>query len=405
MTTIETTTAPMGPAAAGAITITNPAWAPAIGLLDRVRELAPDIEAAAPEGERLRTMPPALVERLRSAGCFRLALDPQLGGIGVDPVTFVEVIEAISRADGSAGWTTVIGSSGWFLNYLEPAAGATFCGPDGSRIGSGAFAPTGTATPDGHGGFVIDGRWAFNSGCVHADWHFVGVLVMDGDRPALRPDGRVDHRFAFVSDEDVTVIDTWDTIGLRGTGSHDLVVEGVRVPAEHLAAPLIDDVSHASGPRAHIPFFAAMAVLMAGFPLGVGRRALDELEARATTSRSMAATDLAHDPFVQVAVGRAEAQLRSARAWMLELAGDLARRAERGAEVPEVVVAEIELAFKACFEAARAAATAAYDCSGSGVVREGDVIQRCLRDLLTASKHPAFGIDRWRSLARLSLGA
>ena len=180
---------------------------------------------------------------------------------------------------------------------------------------------------------VIDGRWPFNSGCVHAEWYQTGIIVMDGDRPAPRPDGTPDRRFAYFPAAAAEILDTWHATGLRGTGSHDIEVHQLRIPTEHSAAPMLDPARQ-GGPLWQLGFFPLLAVLMSGFPLGVGRRALDELTQLAPAKRRGASpTTVAEDPRVQFDLGRAEAALQSARTFVHHTLDDAWTTIETGTPV------------------------------------------------------------------------
>src|SRR5207302_10009639 len=145
-------------------------------------------------------------------------------------------IEEISRADGSAGWTTFIGNTTSFVAWLEPGVAKELVAERPDFVMSGVFAPTGTARPDGDA-LVIDGRWTFNSGCPHADWFLNGVVVMDGDDPRMVPPGRPDWRFAIYPAAEGAIVDTWHVAGLRGTGSHDVKATSVRVRRARTIVP------------------------------------------------------------------------------------------------------------------------------------------------------------------------
>ena len=154
-----------------------------MSVIHAARAIAPEFAARATEGEQLRTMPPELVTRAKRAGLFRIGVPGALGGLECDPVTIVEVIEEISRADGSAGWTVAIGNAAAFFAWLEPSVVIEMFDGDHDIVSTGVFAPLGRAVRDGDD-FILTGRWPFNSGCMHAEWFQTGFFVMDGDRPA-----------------------------------------------------------------------------------------------------------------------------------------------------------------------------------------------------------------------------
>src|SRR3954447_4551420 len=284
-------------------------------------ELRVEVRASADESEALRTMPSHLVETIKAAGLFRIAMSANLGGLELEPTTIVESIEAMSHADASAGWTTLVGNSTAFFAWLEPTAAKDMLGGDTNVVSTSMFAPMGQARRDG-GDLVVRGRWPFNSGCVHADWYQVAVVVMDDGQPHVRTDGRPDVRFAMFPRDGATIIDTWHSLGLRGTGSHDIEVHDLRIPIEHTAAPMLDDPA-GGGPLSRLGFFPLLTVLMSGFPLGVARRALDELGQIASTKRRGASTvPIADDSRVQHDIGGADAALLAARAFLVDVLGD-----------------------------------------------------------------------------------
>jgi len=359
-------------------------------MLSVARGWALELSARAVEAERLRTMPPDLAVAAKQAGLFRLALPCSLGGFELDPATIVTVIEELSRADGSAGWTVLIGNSTVFFAWLDPSVAAGLLAGNANVASTSVFAPKGRAAPDGRGGLVIDGRWPFNSGCPHAEWFQTGVMVIDGDRPRLRPDGRPDWRLAFFARDGAEILDTWDAAGLRGTGSHDIEVRGLRVPEEQTAAPIFDRATH-DGPLWKFPFFVVLATFMSGFPLGVGRRALDELAALAPTkSRGASNGTVAENPHAQFEYGRAEAGLQAARLLVFDALGDAWDSAQRGDPTSPRQHARVQLAMQNAKHAALTAVDTAFSLAGAGAVYTDHPLQRCFRDLHTAGHR--FGI-------------
>lgn len=357
----------------------------------------------AQEAEALRTMPTELVQAARSAGLFRMASPRSLGGSESDPLAITAAVEEVSYGDGSAGWTVLIGNSTAFFAWLDPLVAGGMLGDATDIVSASMFAPMGRARRDGDD-FVIDGRWPFNSGCMHADWYQVGVMIMDDDRPSLRPDGRPDTRFAYFPREHAVIIDTWQSMGLRGTGSHDVEVHGLRVPVEHTAAPMLDPAAH-DGALWRLGFFPLLGVLMSGFPLGVARRALDEFaELAPGKRRGSSPGSVADDPHVQFEVGRAEAALLSARSFVHDVLGDVWDAVCLGADPTAEQAAGIGLASQQVMQAAIAATDVAFGFAGAGAVYSGHPLERCFRDLHTANQHIAFSGEAFRAYARIRFG-
>ncbi len=193
------------------------------GLAGRIRDLAPAIEDA-------RALPPDLVDELRRAGVFTMWLPRELGGAETAPDEVVRLVEALSEADGSTGWCAAVAVGTGALAAFLPEEGARQVYAGASPVTGGSFAPRGRAEAV-DGGYRVSGCWGFGSGSTHADWLCGACVVVGADGgPVTLDDGRPDARLMFFP-ADVTVLDTWQVSGLRGTGSHDYAVDGAFVPA------------------------------------------------------------------------------------------------------------------------------------------------------------------------------
>jgi alkylation response protein AidB-like acyl-CoA dehydrogenase len=358
------------------------------------RELAPELSARAVEAEQLQTLPRDLVERAREAGLFRLATPRALGGRELPPATIVEVVEELSRADGSAGWTITIGNGSAFLAWLDPAVAAGLLTDVPDPIGGGVFAPMGRLTPEGAGKFALAGRWAFCSGSPHTDLFFNGAFAGGDPR---------DWRLAVVPAAEVRVLENWDVSGLRGTGSHDVAIEAV-VREEHTISPFTEPARH-DGPLWRFPFFTFIGTLMAGVPLGIARRALDEFTAFAPAKiRPPGPGPIAEDGDVQIALTRAEGRLRSARAFVFDALGSLWDTACAG-DVPDVRArGQFLLATQQAMRASLSAVTIAFGFAGAGALHADQPMQRCFRDLHAASQHIYFSAAASKRYAKLRFG-
>jgi len=372
-----------------------------MGTIEAVCETA---RAHAEFGDEHRTLAPEVVDAARDAGLFCLGLPTSLGGVGGTPAECVDAVEQVAHADGAAGWCAFIGNATSFYGWLDPdVARQQLAGAPGVAAAS-IFGPMGVAVPDGSGSYRVEGRWGFASGCLHSELIQVGVMVMDGEAPAIRADGNVDWRFAYLTAAEVEVIDTWDTLGLRGTGSNDVVAGGVVVPEERLAMPMFDPPK-ADDPIFSLGFWGLLPVLMTPFLLGVARHALDELEEvlRNEPERPGRAHNRT-DPQVHFELGRARAALLAARAGLDDAVGTAWDGVLAGRPAGEPEHDRLALAMHHTLATCLDAVDVAYRFAPSGVVRHGDVIQRCFRDLHTARKHIGFGLDGLRGPARRALG-
>jgi indole-3-acetate monooxygenase len=373
-------------------------------LLQVAHEFVPEFSARASEGESLRTMPPDLVDRVKSAGLFRLALPRSLGGFELDPLTMLEMMELLSRADGSAGWTVLIGNSTAFFAWLEPSVAADMIGGNPNFCSTSMFGPLGQATPAGQDTFTVSGRWPFNSGCRHSEWLQVGVFVMDGNAPRRRDDTNPDWRFAFVRQEAADMEDSWDALGLRGTGSHHLTLQGVRIPAEHTAAPVYESARH-DGPLWRLGLFDLAGILMSGFPLGVARRAIDEFTTLARTKfRGSPANTVAGNDHAQILLAQAESRLRAARLYVYDVVGGVWDSCCAGDRPAPAQRAELALAGCHAMRTALEAVDSLYRLAGAEAVFAGHPLERCFRDLHTGSQHIIFSTFREQELPRVLLG-
>ncbi|HLI80794.1 MAG TPA: acyl-CoA dehydrogenase family protein, partial [Candidatus Binataceae bacterium] len=260
-------------------------------------------------------------------------------------------------------------------------------GPD--LIIGGGFAPHGTAELLG-GEYVVNGRWAFASGCQHCKW-LVGNCVVTEDgkpRPGFLP-GTVEIRSMLFRRDAAKIIDTWLVNGLRGTGSHDIAVENLRVPADdsldiffgHVAIP---------GPlyAAHLSYFV---LHIAAVGIGIARRAVREIVALAATSkkRLYAGTSMAESALFQYRVGNAETTLRGARALLMEESQYVWGNAVRGNSlIPNDSMRVMGTAAWVAHTAA-SIVDACYTAGGGSALYDSSPLQRCLRDIHTLTQHAA----------------
>ena len=283
-------------------------------LLDSIRDLAPSISARSAEIDAGRRLPPDLLAQLTAAGCFRMFVPKSHGGLDVDFPTSMEIIEAIATADGSAGWVVMIGSeTPMLLALLSRKRFDGFYANTPDVIIAGAFAPRGQAEVI-DGGYRVSGRWAFASGCQHSQFLFGNCVVTEKGipRPGLIP-GSPETRAMMFAPAKAQIIDTWSVNGLRGTGSHDIAVENLVVPADDsfdifLGSPSIP------GPSMAEPLLYA-GLHIGTVAIGIAQRALNEIVALANTNkrRLYASASLAESPLFQYRLGHADASLRAAR--------------------------------------------------------------------------------------------
>ena len=348
--------------------------------------LAPQIQASADEIERSRRLPLPLVDAMAHAGLFRLWIPHSLGGEETDPTTLVRVVEEVSRADGAAGWCLAIGGTyGAFAGYLSADAAHEIYGNDPLVRTAGALRPFGNAVVV-DGGYRVTGRWPLGSGCQHSGWIVGGCRILDGDQPRLLSNGTPLMRVLFFPAADCEILDTWNSIGLRGTGSHDYAVSDVFVPADRslsLREPPVEP-----GPLYAMPMIAVSAPALAAVGLGIARHAIDLLLGLAQTKIvSRSRQSLREDVTMQASLGQAEAVLRSGRAFLYETLEEAWRVATAGDRLTVSQRAMLWLASTHAVTSAKQATELMFSAGGSAAPYASGGLERCLRDIHAVGQH------------------
>ncbi|MGH7399864.1 MAG: acyl-CoA dehydrogenase family protein, partial [Candidatus Rokuibacteriota bacterium] len=278
-----------------------------LAAVERIRAVVAD---GAEEAERLRTLSPATVRALAGSGLFALKVPESLGGAEADPVTQLEVLEALTHIDASAGWclmvaTTAVGLPAGFLP--DEAIGRMLAG---GRVPAAAIAilPTGTATPV-EGGYRLTGRWPFASGVRHAEWLTAGAMVRRDARDAG------ERHIVVIPAADAQIHDNWRVAGLEGTGSSDFSVTDLFVPAAFAWNPATA-TPRRGGTLFRLGMPAFVAYEHVAFALGVARRALDAGAELAQSKRRgiVTASPLAGRAAFQARLGESLVRLRAVRA-------------------------------------------------------------------------------------------
>jgi alkylation response protein AidB-like acyl-CoA dehydrogenase len=370
-------------------------------LIEAAERLAPRAGQLAAAAERERRLDASLVAELADAGMFRLCVPTKVGGLEAHPAVLVRAVEALARGDGAAGWVVAIcATSGLVAAYLpEPAAREIYSVP---AVG-GVFAPRGRAVA-ADGGFKVNGRWPFASGCRHCGWLMGGCSVLDGDQPRLLANGMPDVRLMLAPSDSVAIHDTWEVAGLRGTGSEDISFDDLTVPVEHSASVFSDRPLH-DGPLYAFPLFGLLAIAIAGVSVGVARGALDDLAALAGAKRPMgSARTLAERATAQAETARAEAALRAARAGLYEAIYRAWDAAVAGGTVPVAEKAGLRLGATHAAAVAAEVAHSAFRLGGGSAIYERSPLQRRFRDANTATAHMLVAPATWELTGRLLLG-
>jgi alkylation response protein AidB-like acyl-CoA dehydrogenase len=371
---------------------------------ERVRALAPQIAAWRDTAEQERRLPKPLVEALREAGLFSLGVRRRVGGAEVDRETLWAVIEELSYLDGAVGWNVMIAAfAAALVSYLPDAALQQVYQEGPNTVVAGAVIPKGVARP-APGGFRLSGRWPFGSGCQQAAWMGGGAVVLADQKPRPRPDGRPDIRIFVLPASDCEILDTWQTTGLRGTGSHDWQVSDLFVPEEY-TIPILFDGSRE--PRALYAgdFLSPTTPGVALVALGIARDALDAFTALAgSKTPAMGSTPLSGQHTVHERVGRAAALLGAGTAYLYDAARRLPSSTDFSAPIEEEHVAHVRLACAFAAQSAAEAVDLLVAAAGTTSLYTSSRLERCFRDVHTAVRHAAIAPSNVEMVGQYLLG-
>lgn len=362
-----------------------PARLSAADIISAVRALAPEIQSRGDEIAALRRLPIDLVQKLKAAGSFRMAMPAAWGGPEMTPREQCEVYEILGAADASVAWCVKIGSdSGFFAAQLEEHAARELF-PDLDYVAAGQVPPNGLGERV-DGGYRLTGHWTFGSGSTHADVIATGFLVTENGTPVVRS-GAPQARIAISPASNFEILDTWHSTGLAGSGSNDYRVKDLFVPEAHTIAQ--DDP-----PRRREPLYCYFAMFLAswhGVALGLARRAIDAALAVAEKKIHIfppPPIPLRQRPHARVALAKAEMTWRAARAFTYETADRIWDEATTHGRVSPDTRRAMALSLSSSFRAAREVAQSMYDLAGpTAVFAAKTPLDRLLRDAITMSEH------------------
>ncbi|MDR8373559.1 acyl-CoA dehydrogenase family protein [Pseudomonas lactis] len=360
-----------------------------------------------PEIEANRFLPQDLAEDLASAGLYRMLTPREYGGLEVSVETFVEVIERLATFEASAAWCTFINCTACILAAYLPEAGAQELFSDPQLKAAGVFAPRGKALREvceGVSGFRISGRWSWGSASKNADIILGGcVIVNEEGKPETLSDGSVRVQAMVFRRDQVKWLNNWDTFGLCGSGSGEFEVHDVFV-AEHHSASLTAD-EPLSRVLYRFPAFGLLGIGVGAVALGIAQHALESLcELAQVRTPQFSGKTLDQRPTTQQAVAKAEAGLRSARAFMMESVRRAWAEAEQNSVIPLQQRRDIRLATTHAVETARNVVTSMYQLGGGSSIFDSSPLQQCLRDIHVVTQHFMVSESTYELVGRLILG-
>jgi indole-3-acetate monooxygenase len=331
-----------------------------MSLVEVARQLAEDLHGRRATHDAARQLVPAVVGALRDGGILRCLVPHVLGGAELEPAEYVEVLETLARGDAATAWVAMTASTSALLGAYLPRTTSAQLWSAGAPFIAGVFAPGGTFEGD-----RLTGTWSYASGCRHADWFALGALR---ERR---------HVVCFVPRASVKIVDNWETLGLAGTGSHDVAVEAVRVAGDHVCSvfdpPVID------APLFRVPVFGLLAVGIAAVALGIARSALETIAGRLAGEGEPPSAQLASYALLR-------AELDGARAYLLATCTEALARA-KAQRVDVATRGEIRLAARHVSARCAEVVRGAFHAGGGAAMRVGHPLGLALRDIETLLTH------------------
>jgi 3-hydroxy-9,10-secoandrosta-1,3,5(10)-triene-9,17-dione monooxygenase len=357
-------------------------------LLAKASALVPLLRVKAAEAERERRIPDEVLAAIDVAQLFRLRTPKRFGGFEGDPRTYMDVVTELGRGCGSTSWVAFISIATVWIAALFPdeAQRGVFAGnPDVRFMGALGMTARARATD---GGYVIDGRWAYASNCLHAHWAVLAAPLPNG--------GAITPSIMLVPMRDLAIEDTWHVVGMRGTGSHTVIAKEMFVPA-HRALP-IEVLAGSLSPRSnkeefvYRESFAPTAIIAVAAPvLGLAQAALDLTLERVNKSNKPIAYSVYDDvrkaPSMQLELAEAATLIETAVQLVRRWCDDIADAARAGEELPFVRRAQMRMDLGYAMRRCREAVGLLLDVQGASAFAESNPIQRVWRDLEMASRH------------------
>jgi 3-hydroxy-9,10-secoandrosta-1,3,5(10)-triene-9,17-dione monooxygenase len=376
-------------------------------LMERARALAPTLALRAEKTADERRISDETIADFHKAGFFRMLQPARWGGLEVDPKVFFDVQMTVAAACPSSAWVLgIVGVHSWQMALFPLEAQTEVWGKDASTLISSSYAPTGKVQRV-EGGYRINGRWSFSSGCDHCQWVFLGGFVaseVDNKPPEMRT--------FLLPRSDYAIDDTWFVAGLRGTGSKDIVVENVFVP-EHRTHRLIDGYKRTSPGNEHNPhplyklpfgqiFVRSVSTSAIGIAEGALRAYVDQASKRIAASD---ASKVSEDPATQTVAARAAATIDESRVVLYRDMDEMMTLARGGQDIP------IERRVRFRFNSARVVDRCAeavdelFSASGGRAIFQTSPILRFFLDIHAARGHYANNPEKpARNLGGVLLG-
>ena len=380
-------------------------------LVARAAALKPVLRERQRETERNRRVPDETVTDLKAAGLYKVQQPARYGGYQFDVGTFVRCASEIGAGCGSTGLVySTAAQHQWQIGMYDVAAQDEVWGDDPYQISASSYSPGGTAV-EVDGGYRITGKWLYCSGVLNADWMILGARIAKDSNSDPYTQG-----YILVPKAQYSVEDNWDVMGLIGTGSNDVIIEDLFVPAHRMLT--LEQALSGNPPGAavndhalwNIPFFAAISLCLCGAAMGMAQGALetyiDQISVRKTRGAALSQPQsMADFPTIQARVAEAAAAIDAAQHLVARDCDDIMRVMREGRPLTTEERARNKGDLSFAVKMARRATDLLFESVGGAGLSNDSVTQRFWRDLHSASKHISLNWDMCSTLyGRVSLG-
>lgn len=372
-------------------------------LIDFAKSWSARLPARSVEIESARRLPPDIARAFATGGLFHALVPQSYGGSEVHPSTLVEIIKQIAIGDGSAGWNLMIGATtGLLAASLPDGFAREIYGDRPGILSVGVTAPMGKAEVV-EGGYRVNGRWPFGSGCENADWICGGSFIVDQDIQRTGKSGQPELHLMMFERDQVNIEDTWNVSGLCGTGSHHFHVVDQFVPEGR--SVVLGGRSRTERPLYQFPMLGLLALGVSSVSLGIGYKALHSFKELAVAKIPTGAVrGLSMRSQVQGLVAESVADLESAESYIHRVIDMAYEVAARGEKIPTELKAKLRLAAVNATHRSVAAVDRLYKAGGGSAIYDDSVLQRCFRDVHVTTQHIMVAQPVYEVTGRVELG-
>jgi alkylation response protein AidB-like acyl-CoA dehydrogenase len=376
-------------------------------LMAIVRDIEPVIRKHAAAGERDRRVPKETADAIRTAGLFKIWVPKALGGWEVDPVTGCRVFEEVASIDSAAGWMVQMCSGVSLLGCWFGEEGIAEMHEGGDSVFADSFAPP-MRLEAANGGYKVTGQASFASNCHHVDWFFGLGMEFEGEQPKRDADGNPATWVFAVPRAEYEIVENWNTLGMRGTGSHDVRIDGVFVPERRVArmVPLAqaNNVAYRNGFDRIGGVIWPSIVSMGAVGLGIARAGLAAFkELCGTKTANFAISKVGASPLTHYRLGEAHAHMGAGRAYLYEKVDEAWQRASRGEAMATEGRCDLAAASAFAIHSAARAFDLVADSAGTSIGRDESPMSRYHRDLHTLTQHAFATANRYEDIGRMLL--